>query len=61
MQLFDVSACGLLETVSFGLYFRTFLIQGDVILVFFTTPLRKGPKDAVVIRGWGMLLAFFPS
>ena len=45
----------------FGLYFRTFLIQGDVILVFFTTPLRKGPKDAVVIRGWGMLLAFFPS
>ena len=44
----------------FGFYSRTFLIQGDVILLFFfTTPLRKDPKVAVMIRGWGMLFGIF--
>ena len=49
MQLFDVSASGLLETISLWLVFKDF------------SPLRKDPEDAVMIRGWGMLLAFFPS
>ena len=45
----------------FGFYSRTFLIQGDVIFnkYFFTTPLQKDPKDAVMIRGWGMLFGLF--
>ena len=58
MQLFDVSTS---NQYHFGLYSRTFLIQGDVIFnkYFFTTPLRKDPKDAVMIRGWGMLFGLF--
>ena len=59
MQLSDVSTCGdYSKQYHFGFSFRETLFYNKY---FFTTPLRKYPKDAVMIRGWGMLFGMFPS
>ena len=60
MQQFDVCTCEILESISLWLVFKDFSHSGRCYFsIFFTTPLRKDPKDAVMIRGWGMLFGIF--
>ena len=60
MQLFHVSACGLLETISLWLVFKDFSHSGRrYVSIFLQRPLRKDPKDAAMIRGWRMLFGIF--